>query len=523
MVNLIDRAIATPDRLAYVIADTEFSESYAELEARSRAMAHGLRGLGLRAGDTVAFLMDNCEQFFDVYWATQRIGLYLTPINWHLGPAEVAYILENSEARLLVASAGVETAARVRDEAPASLGEFWSVGGEIPGFSALETIVRSIDAQGALEGQVPGSVMIYSSGTTGFPKGIRKPLPPTEFRDDDFAESQTRFIRLFGFRDGDRYLCPAPLYHAAPLRSCAATHCLGGTVYAMTRFDAEQALEIVERHRIEASQWVPTHFKRLLSLPDSVRAAHSLTSLRVAVHAAAPCPVPIKRRMMDWWGPILTEYYAGTEGGGTLIRSDEWLEHPGSVGRPWNGVELALFGDGDDIVTGPGEEGAIYFRDRLGAKFHYHGDEEKTRSVYRGDWFTLGDIGYRDAGGFLFLTDRQSNMIVSGGVNIYPQEAENCLMAHPKVYDVAVIGVPDEDMGEQVKGVVIPAQAQFEASALEAELIEYCRIHLAGYKVPRGIDFTDSLPRTETGKLLKRKLRDRYREIAGPAEHAHGY
>ncbi len=512
MANLIDQALTTPDRIAYCLADTGFSESYAELEHRSRAIAVALRAAGLARGDCAAILLDNCEQFFDVYWATQRIGLYLVPVNWHLGASEIQYILENSGANVLIASAAVDAAVAVCEAAPPGLRHCWSVGGELAGYQPLEAVVAELESPVELSQQAPGSVIIYSSGTTGFPKGIRKALPSCEFRDDDFADAQTRFIRLFGFQDGDRYLCPAPLYHAAPMRSCTATQCLGGTVYAMTRFDAQSALEIIASQKIQVSQWVPTHFKRLLSLPDAVRCAYDTSTLRVAVHAAAPCPVPIKQQMIDWWGPIVTEYYAGTEGGGTVIRADEWLSHPGSVGRPWKGVELALLNADDELVRENNVEGAIYFRDNLGEAFHYHGDEEKTRAAYRGDWFTLGDIGYLDDEGFLYLTDRQSNMIISGGVNIYPQEAENTLMAHPDVYDVAVIGIPDDDMGEQVKGVVIPARVDYQAEAFERELIEYCKTHLASYKVPRSIDFTHSLPRTETGKLVKRKLRERYQE-----------
>ena len=507
MANLIDQALATPDRAAYVIADSGFTETYSQLEQRSRAVALALLNLGLCSGDCVAVVMDNCEQFFDVYWATQRIGLYLTPINWHLSPAEVRYILENSQARLLILSSGVDTAARIASDLPPGVEHCWSVGGEIEGCQALP------DAAGVElheDVQVPGSVMIYSSGTTGYPKGIRNPLPGARFRDDDFAAAQTRFIRLFGFQDGDRYLCPAPLYHAAPMRSSAATQCLGGTVHTMTRFDAEQALQVIEQYQIRVSQWVPTHFKRLLDLPDAQRNACRIDSLQLAVHAAAPCPVPIKQQMIGWWGPILTEYYAGTEGGGTMIRSEDWLEHLGSVGRPWSNVDLLLLDENKEPVQRAGREGAIYFRDRAAPKFEYFGDEEKTRSAYRGDYFTLGDIGYCDEEGFLYLTDRQSNLIISGGVNIYPQETENCLLSHPQVYDVAVIGVPHEDMGEQVKAVVIPRSKNVDAASLEEELIAYCREQLAAYKAPRSIDFTDSLPRTDSGKLIKRTLRDQY-------------
>ncbi|MEM8497126.1 MAG: AMP-binding protein [Pseudomonadota bacterium] len=514
MLNPVDQALVTPDKPAFVLADTGFTESYAELEKRSRDIAFAFRAAGLRRGDCVAILLDNCEQFFDIYWATQRIGLYLVPINWHLGAIEIRYILENSGASLLISSAAVASATSAAENAPPAVKHFWSVGGELPEYDSLGSITDALCNNGELPDQRPGSVMIYSSGTTGFPKGIRKSLPNGLFRDASFAETQTRFIKLFGFQEGDRYLCPAPLYHAAPMRSCTATQCLGGTVYAMTRFDARRALSIIEQYSIQVSQWVPTHFKRLLYLSTNERAEYDLGSLRVAVHAAAPCPIPIKQAMIDWWGPILTEYYAGTEGGGTLIRSAEWLLHEGSVGKPWKGVDLAILGPDGELDTDASSEGAIYFCDRLGERFTYHGDDAKTRAAYRNEWFTLGDIGFIDNDGYLYLTDRQSNMIISGGVNIYPQEAENCLMAHPQVYDVAVIGVPDDDMGEQVKAVVIPASECYQADDLEHTLIEHCKQHLASFKVPRSIDFVATLPRTETGKLVKRTLRERYRNAA---------
>ncbi len=287
---------------------------------------------------------------------------------------------------------------------------------------------------------------------------------------------------------------------------------MGASVVVMRQFDAEEALRSIQDQRVRTSQWVPTHFKRLLQLPEETRRRYDVSSLRVAVHAAAPCPIPVKRAMIEWWGPAIVEYYAGTEGGGTLIRSEEWLAHPGSVGRHWANGQIFILDEAGDPVTQAGTEGAIYFSANPDpqARFSYHKDDEKTRNTYRGDMFTLGDIGYLDEEGYLYLTDRQSNMIISGGVNIYPQETENALMSNPKVHDVAVIGVPNSEMGEEVKAVIVPAQGTQPGPALERELIDYCRSEIAHYKCPRSVDFVDELPRTPTGKLVKRKLRDEY-------------
>lgn len=508
---LLTHARQTPDKPAYVIGDGEFIETYGELEQRSRSAAHWLRSLGLVEGDSVAVLLGNIEEFFDIYWATQRIGLYLTPINWHLNAEEISYIIGNCEADVVVVSESAKAMAeKIRAATEGSVRFYFSVGGDVDGYQRWENGVSTIDADLPLSNQRWGSVMVYSSGTTGRPKGIRKPLPGCGFEDDAYTQAQTRFVSLFGFVEGDAYLCPAPLYHAAPARSCAATQVLGGTVYVMRRFDAEEALRIIDHCGIQVSQWVPTHFKRLLSLPEDVRSRYNVSSLRVAVHAAAPCPMALKEAMIDWWGPVLTEYYAGTEGGGTVIRADEWLSHKGSVGRPWKGVDLAILDSHNRLSSERGVSGPIYFRDNLAPAFHYFKDPEKTADVFIDNWFTLGDIGYIDEEGYLYLTDRQSNMIISGGVNIYPQEVEDTLLAHPKVYDAAVIGVPCEEMGEQVKAVVIPAEGIRPDDVLADELISYCRERIAHYKAPKSVDFVTRLPRTETGKLQKKKLRAAY-------------
>jgi len=509
---LIQLAKEAPGRPAVIIGDGSYVESFGELEARSRRVAHALRSRGLREGDSACVLLGNVEEFFDVYWATQRLGLYFTPVNWHLAADEIRYIFQNSDADCVIASAHFgEVVAEAAGSLP-GLGNRISLHGEIDGFEPYEDLVSSAPSDAALPDQRGGSVMLYSSGTTGFPKGVRNPLPMRDYEEPSLDLLAQAFAAMFGFQAGDVYLSPAPLYHAAPLRFCDSQHRLGCTTVVMPRFDAEAALAAIQGQGVTTSQWVPTHFKRLLQLPEDVRARYDVSSLRVAVHAAAPCPIPVKREMIEWWGPVLQEYYAGTEGGGTLIDSEDWLAHPGSVGRPWPGSEVVIFDEAGDPIQEPGGEGAIYFR-AAGApesRFRYHKDEEKTRDTWRGDCFTLGDVGYLDAEGYLFLTDRKSHMIISGGVNIYPQETENCLVAHPKVHDVGVIGVPDEEMGEQVKAVVIPAAGFDPGPELERELVDYTRAQIAHYKCPRSVDFVEELPRTETGKLQKKKLRARY-------------
>jgi fatty-acyl-CoA synthase len=517
MPTLIDFAERAPDRPAVIYGNGETVETYAELERRSRRIAHLLRARGLEEGDGIAVLLGNADEFFDLYWAAARTGLYFTGVNWHLAAPEVRYIVENSDAKMLFASAQFEKVAAEAAQGAPLLAHRICCHGEIEGFQRFEDVLADIPEDAPLENQREGAQMLYSSGTTGQPRGVRQPLPRKPFGDPSQDLLALAFASFFGFQEGDRYLCPAPLYHAAPLVFSALQHRLGSTPVVMRRFDAEEALRTIQDQKITISQWVPTHFKRLLQLPEERRARYDTSSLRVAVHAAAPCPVPVKRAMIDWWGPVLVEYYAGTEGGGTLIRSDEWLQKPGSVGKHWAGGEVFVLDEQGNAVIDPHREGSIYFPANPDpeARFKYHRDEEKTASSYRGDMFTLGDIGYLDEDGYLFLTDRQSNMIISGGVNIYPQEPENCLLANPKVHDVAVIGIPNEEMGEEVKAVVIPAEGVEAGPGLESELIEHCRAEIAHYKCPRSIDFATDLPRTETGKLQKRLIKKQYWEGRG--------
>ncbi len=501
-----------PDKPALIYGDGEHVETYGELEARSRRIAHVLRGLGLEFGDSIAVYLANDDEFFDVYWACHRTGLYFTPVNWHLQEDEIQYIVDNCDAKLIVAHARfAEVAARVAGRAPKLTAKV-SIGGDVPGFRPLEDLVAKVRADAPLADELEGSVMLYSSGTTGKPKGVRRPLPRVPAGHPSTLAGVVGLAALFGITGEDRYLTPAPLYHAAPIGFTAAMQRIGATSVVMRRFDAEDALRVIERQKITAAQFVPTHFRRLVSLPDDVRAKYDTSSLRVAVHAAAPCPIPLKEQMIGWWGDAIVEYYGGTEGGGTLIRAQEWLQKKGSVGRHWAGGIVHVLDEDGNEITEPNKEGAIYFDapPDPAARFSYYKDEQKTASSYRGDKFTIGDIGYKDAEGYVYLTDRQSNMIISGGVNIYPQETESHLVMHPKVQDVAVIGVPNEDLGEEVKAVVVPAPGVNPGPDLERELIAFCRDQIAHYKCPRTIDFATEVPRTETGKMAKRRLREKY-------------
>lgn len=514
MFTISPHAQQHPERPAVIYGNGETVETYGELEQRSRRLVHRFREWGLEPGDCVAVLLGNDDVFFDLFWACHRAGLYFTPVNWHLQRDEVEYIVDNCDAKAFVAHARFGEVAAAAAQAVPRLVVSASVGGAIPGFRSLEDELSKAPADAPLEEELEGSVMLYSSGTTGRPKGVRRPLPRVPAGDPQTVIASVGLMGLFGMKEGDVYLSPAPLYHAAPLVFASTQHRIGATSVIMRRFDPEEALRIIQDQRVTTSQWVPTHFKRLLSLPEEVRKRYDVSSLRVAVHAAAPCPVAVKEAMIEWWGDAIVEYYAGTEGGGTLIRAQEWLAHKGSVGRHWSGGRIHILDEEGREIEEPYREGAIYFEapPDPAARFAYYKDEQKTAGTYRGDLFTLGDIGYLDPDGYLYLTDRQSNMIISGGVNIYPQETENLLVTHPKVYDVAVIGVPNDDLGEEVKAVVVPAPGCEPGPALEEELIRFCREHIAHYKCPRTIDFVTELPRTETGKMQKRKLRDRYWE-----------
>ncbi|KAA9166395.1 acyl-CoA synthetase [Amycolatopsis acidicola] len=502
-------AATHPDRPAIVMAGSGERLTYGELDERSIRLANGLAAAGLRRGDSVALLTDNTFRAYEVFWAAMRSGLYVAAVNSHLSAPEVAYIVGDSEARAIVVSATLgELAAEVGRQVP-DAGIRLAYNGSVDGFDSYDEFLAAASPV-APDDQPCGADMLYSSGTTGRPKGIRVDLPDRQV--DEAGDTLTPLMQyLYGFGEDSVYLSPAPVYHAAPLRYGASVHRLGGTVVMMERFDAEAALRAIETYRITHSQWVPTMFIRMLKLPAEVRERYDLSSHRAAVHAAAPCPLDVKRAMIDWWGPIIFEYYSSTEGAGmTFVRSEEWLEHPGTVGRAALGVIHICDDDGKDLP--PGEVGTIFF-ERDEVPFTYHRDPDKTRQAQHPEhqtWVTTGDIGYLDEEGWLYLTDRKAFMIISGGVNIYPQEVEDALALHPAVLDVAVIGVPDEEMGEAVKAVVQPAPGATPGPELAAELLEYVRGRIAHYKAPRTVDFIDELPRTPTGKLVKRRLQQRY-------------
>ena len=494
-----------PDKPALVVAETGESISYAELDRRSNRAAQLFRSRGCRVGDVIAVLAENSPEFFDCVWGAQRSGLFYVCISTKLTTPEVEYIVRDSGAKLVVAS--VELAA-VAEQLTATIGDCarYMIGGTAPGWLGWDTSVAAMPDTPVADERA-GVDMLYSSGTTGRPKGVRVALP----EEPSLAAGNVLVqlaVGLYAMGPETVYLSPAPLYHAAPLRWSMAVQRLGGTVVMMRHFDPEAALAAIERYRVTASQWVPTHFVRLLKLPETVRAKYDLSTLRVAIHAAAPCPVPVKRAMIDWWGPVLFEYYAGSEGNGlTAIDSTAWLTHPGSVGRAAYGALHVCGEDGSELPSG--EEGLIYFSG--GGQFEYHNDPAKTLEARHSQgWTTLGDIGRLDEEGYLYLTDRKSFMIISGGVNIYPQEIENRLIIHPRVADAAVIGAPDAEMGERVVAVIEPVDMADAGPAFADELIAWCRAELSGVKTPRQIDFTDALPRHATGKLYKRLLRDRY-------------
>ena len=497
-------ASQAPDRLAVVMGGSGESLTFRQLEQRSRVLAVAWRRAGVRRGDTVGILLENHLRFLEVAWAAQRSGLYYTAVNWHLTPEEVAYIVSDSGAKVLVSSAlNLSTA----EAALASGADAMKVlvDGSAEGWHQLDELIAEV-GDPSLEDECEGDFMLYSSGTTGRPKGIRRPLTFAPMGQGVIGA--TGFLRLLEMQAGEVYLCPAPLYHAAPIAWSMGAQRLGSTVVVMERFDPQAALALIERHRVTHAQFVPTMFVRMLKLSPEAREGLDLSSLRAAVHAAAPCPVEVKRQMMRWWGPRIYEYYSSTEGvGATFIGPEDWLAHPGSVGRSIYGTPHVVDDDGNELPTG--EVGTVYFEGST--PFEYHNDLEKTASTFdRHGWGSVGDMGYLDAEGYLYLTDRKTFMIISGGVNIYPQEIENLLITHPKVLDVAVIGVPNPDLGEEVKAVIQPVDWSEAGADLEAELAEMCRNNLAGFKCPRSFDFDPELPRQENGKLYKRLLRDRY-------------
>ena len=501
-------AASAPNRPAVVMAGTGKALTYRTLDDNSARLASALHALGLRPGDVIALISDNSAEAFEVYWAAMRSGLYVTFVNWHLAPEEAAYILGDSAARVVIASAGVRKVAEPVVSLVPEVEHWYAFGGEVAGYHPYPELLANAGPR--LVDQPRGSEMLYSSGTTGRPKGIKPRLVPGQV--DEPGDPLVALLKgVFKVTEDSVYLSPAPIYHTAPLKWCASVQALGGTVVLMERFDAEEALAAIERFRATVTQMVPTMFVRMLQLPEPTRTAYDVSSLRLAVHAAAPCPPDVKDAMIAWWGPILAEYYGATEQHGTtVITTGEWQAKRGSVGKAAMGVLHICGDDGNELPAG--EIGTIYF-ERDVAPFEYHNDPKRTaasRHPAHDNWCTVGDVGYLDDEDYLFLTDRKGFMIISGGVNIYPQEVENALALHPKILDVAVIGVPDTEMGEQVKAVVQLRDGVTPSDELAAEIIAYTRDRIAHYKAPRSVDFVSELPRSATGKLIKRVLIDRY-------------
>lgn len=487
--------------------------TYRELDAGANRVSHLFRSLGLQPGDHVAFCMENSPEFLNLAWGAHYAGLYYTAMSTRLTTEEMAYIIDDCGAGAVVLSDHNRAAAEalVGGLSGTVKGRYLA-GQPLPGWDDWESALADQPDTPLDEERVEGRDMLYSSGTTGRPKGVQLPLPGAPLGTAD--PIYMLVAGLFGATADSVYLSPAPLYHAAPLRFSMGFHRLGATVVVMEHFDPVEALRLIEDHRVTHSQWVPTMFIRMLKLPPEERQRYDVSSLQVAIHAAAPCPVAVKEQMIEWWGPVIHEYYAGTEGNGFVYcNSEDWLAHKGTVGKPLLGEVHILNDDGNELPTG--ESGTIYFGAEGGSAttFEYHNDPEKTaasRDPRGRGWTTLGDVGYLDEDGFLYLTDRKAYMIITGGVNVYPQEAENVLAMHPKVADVAVLGVPNPDFGEEVKAVVQPMSPDDAGPELERELIAYCREHLADVKCPRSVDFRGELPRHPTGKLYKRLLKDEY-------------
>ncbi len=501
-----------PDHPAVIMAGSGQTITYRELDDDANRLSQLFRSLGLEPGDHVAFCMENHPRFLSVAWGCHYAGLYYTAMSSRLTDDEMQYILDDCGAKAFITSAYKSDAATKLVGAAPNVQTWLMMDGVADGYASYEDTIAAQSAE-PIDDRIAGADMLYSSGTTGQPKGVKPPMPTTPVEEAASAVYGLMAM-LFGLTEDAVYLSPAPLYHAAPLRFCMGVHMGGATVIVMERFDPEEALHLIEQYQVTHSQWVPTMFIRMLKLPDDVRSRYDVSSLEVAVHAAAPCPVEVKKRMIEWWGPVLHEYYAGTEGNGFVYcNSEQWLEHPGTVGQALIGT-LHIVGD-DGEERPPGEPGTVYFEGENAATFQYHNDPDKTegsRDPKGRGWSTLGDVGRLDDDGFLYLTDRKAYMIISGGVNIYPQEAENALAMHPKVFDVAVFGVPNEDFGEEVKAVVQTADGIDGTSELERELIAFCRETLADVKCPRSIDFRPELPRHPTGKLYKRLLKDEYWE-----------
>ena len=499
-IGLWNIARTNPDRTAVVDPAGE-EITYADLAAAADRYGRGMQERGLVPGDCIVVMLPNGIDLLAMYFAAIECGLYIVPINWHLTGPEVAYIVGDCDAKVFVADQRFATAAVI---AAADLpAESRFAVGAIEGFQPL----AELSAEGGRpDVRTQGAPMVYTSGTTGQPKGVKRPL--TGENPDLVNPANIWFFSIFGLQpfDDHVHICGSPLYHTAVLNFVAISVQMGHTAVLMERFDAEEMLRLIDRYRVTHSHVVPTQFIRLLALPEDVRAKYDVSSLRAVIHGAAPCPNEVKRAMLDWWGPVVIEYYAATEGGGASISAQEWLAKPGSVGKAWPGAIVKILDD-DGVEVAPNDIGLVYMR--MGnSSFDYHKSDEKTRASRVGDLFTVGDIGYIDEDGYLYLCDRKSDMIISGGVNIYPAEIEGELVCHPAIADVAVFGIPDPEWGEAIKAVVQPEPGVTESDELTASILAFAAERLAKYKLPKVVEYMDELPRDDNGKLYKRKLRD---------------
>jgi fatty-acyl-CoA synthase len=506
MPHISTTAGSHPDKPAIIMANTGEVVSYRQLDERSNQGAHLFRSLGLQRGDHIGLMIENTRQFMEIVQAALRAGIIFTPVSTHLKKEETSYILENCNARLFIGSLKLAAVAEELLGDLPGIKHYFMVNGTRPGFESWDDAVANQPTI-PIADESMGTPMLYSSGTTGQPKGVLTINDITDIH--EVHPNLAAFAAVFGIDENTIYLSPAPLYHAAPMHYNNLVLAMAGTTLIMEKFEPVQALRLIEQYQVTHSQWVPIMFVRMLKLPAQQRSEYDCSSMKVAIHAAAPCPIEIKEQMIDWWGPVIFEYYSGSEGSGmTIIDSASWLTHKGSVGPAIVGELHIVDDEGNEVATG--ETGTVYFGN--GSKFEYYDEPEKTAGAYNDKgWSTLGDVGYVDEDGFLYLTDRKNFMIISGGVNIYPQEIENLLVNHPKVADVAVFGIPNEEFGEEVKAVVQPLDWAHASDNLAHELMEWCRERLSSVKMPRSIDFMKQLPRMENGKLYKRHLADAYK------------
>jgi long-chain acyl-CoA synthetase len=526
--TLAFHAEQAPDRMA--ILSEHGDRTFAELNANANRLVRALRARGVTAGDSVSLVCANRPQFAEALAAATRMGVRLTTVNWHLTGDEMGYILDNSDAKAVIGDVRFASALLAAVEHAPNVSVKIAVGGPIAGFDDYDAVIASEDPSD-IEDPVLGRTMLYTSGTTGRPKGVDR--PPAAARDANAAAAPKSDIPDAGVSlalsvggaakqngaAGDRHLCTGPLYHAAPLAfSLSGPLAAGCGVVLMDGWSAEETLRLISEHGVTHTHMVATMFHRLLALPEDVREKYDLSSLRFVIHGAAPCPVGVKKALIDWLGPVVYEYYAATEGGGTFVGPEEWLKKPGTVGRPFH-PELLNIQDAEGNVLGPNEIGTVYMRAPASGRFRYYKDDDKTASSYRGDYFTLGDHGYLDDDGYLFLTGRSAELIISGGVNIYPAEVDAVLLTHPAVGDAGTIGIPNDEWGEEVKAVIELKEGIEPTPELAAEIKEFCRDKLASFKLPRSSDFVDELPRHDNGKLYRRKLREMYVTDEDPTGH----